>query len=433
MVTVPAVVYPMPGDGNTAKDIQLHHGSFAGGSDLFPKTQNQPVVSMVQGKVIQIWTQAQAPLSGGNAVLIEAPNGLQYYYAHLAGTPLVSKGQTVKAGQQLGIAGNTGNASGTGVHLHLGIGYGIIDGLGPTGGAGKGFDAVSYLKSVIQTGNLPQLATQQGQLDLQSGQLSPAIQPPLASLNKPADQSIEARVKWLAQLLYAAGLEPTKIPALVAISLAEDTTSDPNAVSPTGDYGLFQINCKTWLSALGLTDCNQLKNPMTNAMAAIYVWQHSANGLNAWTTHQAGIDNLHIPKVNTILTGSDYQSGITPGDVWSPGGSDDGDDQTGSDSPQSECRAACGEWQLGSLAGQSLHIPDLGCVMGCTMTDFVTETKDRWNAWLASKEDMWWTIGFAVAGALILIVGLLQLEEVQGVAMSIVAPEAKIAKSVAGG
>ena len=433
MVTVPAVVYPMPGDGNSAKDISLHHGSFAGGSDIFPKTKSQPVVSMVQGKVKEVWTQAQAPLSGGNAVLIEAPNGLQYYYAHLAGTPLVSKGQTVKAGQQLGIAGNTGNASGGGVHLHLGIGYGIIDGLGPTGGAGKGFDAVSYLKSVIQTGNLPQLGTQQGQLDLQSGQLSPAIQPPLPELNKPLDQSIEERVQWLAKLLYAAGLEPSKIPALVAISLAEDTPSDPNAVSPTGDYGLFQINCKTWLTALGLTDCNQLKDPMTNAKAAIYVWQHSANGLNAWTTHQAGLDNLHIPKVNTILTGSNYTAGITPGTGQTGGTTDGGDDQTGSDSTQSECRAACGEWQLGSIAGQSLHIPDLGCVMGCTLSDFVTDTKDRWNEWLASKESVWWTIGALLVGGIILVVGLMQVQGVQGAVMSVAAPEAAVAKKVAGG
>jgi hypothetical protein len=418
MATVPAVVYPMPGDGNSAKDIQLHWGSANGGSDIFPKSTNQPVVSMVQGKVLQVWTQAQAPLSGGNSVLIEAPGGLQYYYAHLANTPLVSAGQTVKAGQQIGTAGKTGNAANTGVHLHIGIGYGIIDGTGATGGVGKKFDAVAYLKSAIQSANLPQLGTEQGQLDLQSGQLSPAIKPPLPLLTKPDSSSIDARVKWLAQLLYSAGLDPAKIPQLAAISLAENNSTDPNAVSITGDYGLFQINCKTWLKDLGLTDCNQLKDPMTNAKAAIYVWEHSPNGLFAWTTYQAGLDKIQLPKVNAALTGSDYQSGITPGDTPSSPADEGGGSPAGNTQEGSACRAMCGQWELGSLAGQSLHIPDLGCVMGCTLSDFVTQTKDRWNEWLSSKEEVWWTIGAVVVGGLVLLVGLSQTSQAQSVMQS---------------
>jgi hypothetical protein len=48
---------------------------------------------------------------------------------------------------QLGGVGDTGNAKGTGAHLHLGKGYGIISGSGPQGGAGRDFDLISWLEN----------------------------------------------------------------------------------------------------------------------------------------------------------------------------------------------------------------------------------------------------------------------------------------------
>lgn len=53
--------------------------------------------------------------SWGNYVLIRHPNGMKTRYAHLEKV-LVKKGQSVKAGQQIGVQGNTGNSYG--VHLH---------------------------------------------------------------------------------------------------------------------------------------------------------------------------------------------------------------------------------------------------------------------------------------------------------------------------
>jgi murein DD-endopeptidase MepM/ murein hydrolase activator NlpD len=408
--TLPAVVYPMPGDGNGPANIQAHWGNVRGGSDIFPKTANQSVVSMVAGKVISTTTQQQAPLTGGNSVLIQASNGLQYYYAHLAGTPLVTSGQTVQAGQQIGVAGNTGDAfkGGTGaIHLHIGIGYGIVDGTTATGGTGKNFDAVAYLKSVIQTGNIPALGTEQGQSALLAGELQPGIQPPAPVLTAPSSKSIEDRIKWLAQLLYSAGVDPTKIPTLVSISLAENNSSDPNAVSITSDYGLFQINCPTWLpslSSLGINSCGDLKDPVKNAQAALYVLNHSSNGFDAWVTHLTGLSDQGLPTVNRVLQGSDYTAGITPGSADS--GSTSGGD---SNSTSSSCTDGCGRWTL----GPALSIPDLGCVAGCTLTQFITSTKDRWNAWLQSESEIWYKLGAIAIGAIVIIIGLLQTNQGQ--------------------
>jgi hypothetical protein len=45
--------------------------------------------------------------------------------------------------------GDSGNAQGTGVHLHIGIGFGIIDGPGAAGGMGKDYEGTHLLRRVL--------------------------------------------------------------------------------------------------------------------------------------------------------------------------------------------------------------------------------------------------------------------------------------------
>jgi len=54
----------------------------------------------------------------GNTVEIQHPNGYRTFYGHMHATPMVSEGQYIAAGTQLGVAGNTGHSSG--IHLHIG-------------------------------------------------------------------------------------------------------------------------------------------------------------------------------------------------------------------------------------------------------------------------------------------------------------------------
>lgn len=61
---------------------------------------------------------------GGNVVYLDGASGTRYYYAHLAGwAPLlmVTDNPTVpvKAGDDLGYVGKTGNAASTATHLHF--------------------------------------------------------------------------------------------------------------------------------------------------------------------------------------------------------------------------------------------------------------------------------------------------------------------------
>lgn len=66
-------------------------------------------------------TRVQETALGGRVVwLAEAGTGRHLYYAHLD-KQLVQAGQTVRAGDTLGLVGNTGNARTTVPHLHFGI------------------------------------------------------------------------------------------------------------------------------------------------------------------------------------------------------------------------------------------------------------------------------------------------------------------------
>lgn len=96
------------------------------GTDLMPEYNISglyPISSITDGVVEKIgWLE-----KGGYRIGIRAPSGAYFYYAHLEsyGTD-IKKGEEIKAGQLLGLMGDTGYGSeGTtgmfDVHLHLGI------------------------------------------------------------------------------------------------------------------------------------------------------------------------------------------------------------------------------------------------------------------------------------------------------------------------
>lgn len=98
---------PNPFGGNSMED----HG----GIDISAPS-GTPIGSAVDGTVYTAgW------VSGfGNAVYILGNNGKKYIYGHMVTTPLVSTGDSVKAGQTIGYVGSTGRS--TGSHLHFQVG-----------------------------------------------------------------------------------------------------------------------------------------------------------------------------------------------------------------------------------------------------------------------------------------------------------------------
>jgi murein DD-endopeptidase MepM/ murein hydrolase activator NlpD len=88
------------------------------GTDIFT-ARNTPLVACVSGTI----TSTNPTSSGLGGVTIHLKKGnTTYYYAHLSSVKSgIHAGMRVDAGQVIGYAGNTGNASGGAVHLHFEI------------------------------------------------------------------------------------------------------------------------------------------------------------------------------------------------------------------------------------------------------------------------------------------------------------------------
>ena len=78
-----------------------------------------PVIAAAPGVVEKVWHSA----AGGNTLYVRSPDrAWTYYYAHLASyAPGIVEGRRLKAGQQLGFVGDTGNAGPGNFHLHFGM------------------------------------------------------------------------------------------------------------------------------------------------------------------------------------------------------------------------------------------------------------------------------------------------------------------------
>jgi peptidoglycan LD-endopeptidase LytH len=118
--SAPVIVFPVAGHGVT--DVVGRFGDPRDGGrrrhlgvDIAAPT-GTPVVAPVAGIVDQVEYSAL----GGRAAWLRDDAGLRYYFAHLH-TIAVTRGQRLAAGGLIGTVGQTGNAAGTGPHLHFAI------------------------------------------------------------------------------------------------------------------------------------------------------------------------------------------------------------------------------------------------------------------------------------------------------------------------
>ncbi|HET9200957.1 MAG TPA: LysM peptidoglycan-binding domain-containing M23 family metallopeptidase [Dehalococcoidia bacterium] len=112
-------VWPVSGCGITRGVSGSHSGIDI---DLFCNS-GATVVAAASGTVIHAgWDGAY-----GNSVVIDHGNGLFSRYAHLSSVS-VSTGQSVSAGQAIGVSGTTGNANGEHLHFEIrsGSAYGTV-------------------------------------------------------------------------------------------------------------------------------------------------------------------------------------------------------------------------------------------------------------------------------------------------------------------
>lgn len=113
------------------------------GVDLVGADGDTAVCAAVGGRVIQsriIYDHSNATWQWGNYISILGEDGNTVYYCHLA-SRCVEKNETVKAGQRIGIQGNTGYSFGD--HLHFEV----------RDGGGSSFNAAVYLGVQNVAGN----------------------------------------------------------------------------------------------------------------------------------------------------------------------------------------------------------------------------------------------------------------------------------------
>lgn len=114
---------PMPVDGVRASRVADTYGAPRGrdrqheGVDIFAP-RGRTVRSTTDGLVVGVRESGL----GGKQVWVLGPGRQRHYYAHLDGfADLLEVGDLVRAGDALGIVGDTGNARGTPPHLHYGV------------------------------------------------------------------------------------------------------------------------------------------------------------------------------------------------------------------------------------------------------------------------------------------------------------------------
>jgi murein DD-endopeptidase MepM/ murein hydrolase activator NlpD len=196
-------VFPVQGYNG---QVDLHWGDVKGGSDLFAP-RGTPIVAMEPGKVVE----SGANSVGGNSVLVQGDDGLQYYYAHGDATPSVNVGDRVTAGQYLMPVGDTGDAKGRGTHLHIGIGPDIRLGADKYGGTGGDYDAVGLLRSTLA----PQ-DQQQGPAQRAQQAVAGAVQAGQAIVGQGQKAFVDTLQPLAQQVSQRTGIDPNAMLAIAA-------------------------------------------------------------------------------------------------------------------------------------------------------------------------------------------------------------------------
>jgi murein DD-endopeptidase MepM/ murein hydrolase activator NlpD len=117
-VDLPAGFFTNPApQGQISREIEFNHD----GLDLWAD-YNSPILAAADGQVIYTQTSLQSSGGYGYYILLQHSHNQKLYYtlyAHLAQAPSLIKGDQVFQGDQIGLMGSTGQA--TGVHLHFSI------------------------------------------------------------------------------------------------------------------------------------------------------------------------------------------------------------------------------------------------------------------------------------------------------------------------
>lgn len=263
----------------------------------------KPLTMIAKGTVVDVGLGHNGGY--GNFVVVQLDNGMYVKMAHLDKV-YVKKGQRVGAGSAgggravvIGTSGNSGLSTGPHLHLDYARSYNPSSAMvSQTSNPknfieGGGLVIGSNVKSSGQVTTTSVSTSTQGGTQQQSvgrGKLSP---------------------KQIAQVARQAGIPEDKIPTMVAIAMAESggNSNAHNPKYPDNSFGLWQINMLDepgyMLGAerrqrYGLTSNDQLKDPLTNARAALDIL--NSQGLSAWSVYKSGKYRDYLPDAQAAVS-----------------------------------------------------------------------------------------------------------------------------------
>ena len=263
--------------GNRKDPMNPSKTQFHKGVDI--KSNGEAVMATEDnGKVIKVNNNANT--GGGKSVTVEysRADGSKYQTTcmHLQSIS-VKEGDAVKAGQQLGVSGNTGTRT-TGPHLHFEVKQVTMD------DQARDIDPAAYLADISEKGNIKMSAQHNGQnlLAKYAGQGSPQASPELNPNMEPKD--------WMKKLLCSedSGVQmPSNDPvmdmaitmfsSLMALAVQIDGKSNEEAMAAATDAA---VNRQLDLTSLvsGAKSCvmnlREGKNPMLSITTAQGSFNH---------------------------------------------------------------------------------------------------------------------------------------------------------------
>ncbi len=211
------------------------------GVDLVTHPAPGPVVAVNAGTV----TTATTTTTGGNTVTLDHGSGVTTRYLHLARLD-VATGDTVHAGQRLGVEGSTGASTGAHLHFEVHTGGTPVDPLPFMLARGAPLNGLAIAPSPADPAPVPGLP-----VDGEGGvgfPLPAPGQPRRASLTNPA-VPVPANIKKL----YVQAGERYNLPwtLLAGIGMAETAHGANTATSTAGAQGLMQFMPATF-AAMGV-------------------------------------------------------------------------------------------------------------------------------------------------------------------------------------
>lgn len=255
------------------------------------------------GKVVA--TNENAGTAGGKSVTIEydRQDGTKYQvcYCHLSSVG-VKVGDTVTAGQQIGVSGNTGTRT-TGPHLHFSVKQVAED------GTKRDIDPAAYLAEIAQRGGIGLTAMYNGKDLLQKYKDANPLSPdePLIA-EEPAIDTELSPEDWMKKLLSSEDsgvnmgshgdpvieMVMTLFTSLMALAVAIDNKSEDEAMEIATDAA---INRRIDLTSLtpGLRECVLSVNDGGKALLNVN------DGRNAYAVELTSND---LNRLNLILQDS---------------------------------------------------------------------------------------------------------------------------------